>query len=86
MVTFNDKSFTIEVETGCNPIEDWLATHDELCDLLTCIDTGMTVDKNFIAILELLRQMMPDYDTAKRMIAPPDLPAGEESASPPRGD
>lgn len=34
MVIFKDKSFTIQVKTASNPIEDWIEMHNELCDLL----------------------------------------------------
>lgn len=67
MLTFKEQSFTIEIETGCNPIEDWLDTHDELLDLLACADANMTTGKVFHRTIELLRQMMPDWETAKKM-------------------
>lgn len=67
MVTFKDTSFTIEVHTGVNPIEEWLETHDQLIDLLQCIDPDTPLDNPYYRVLELLRQMMPDYKTAKKM-------------------
>ena len=64
-VTFQKDGFTIEVKTGTNPIEEWLETHNELIDVLQCQDSEMLA-KNF-HVLELIREMMPDWQTAKRM-------------------
>lgn len=65
---FKKQSFVIEVPTGGNPIEDWLNTHDELIDVLQCADTDLTVGRRFDCVLELLRCMMPDVDTARKMM------------------
>lgn len=67
MITFKKDSFVVEVATGGNPIEDWLDTHDELLDLLACADANMIVGKQFHRTIELLRCMMPDWETAKKM-------------------
>jgi len=67
MVTFNENSFIIEVQTGTNPIENWLTTHDELIELLQSQAADMINGVPYHA-LELIRCMMPDLDTAKRMI------------------
>lgn len=65
MVTFNEKSFTITVETQIDPIEDWIATHNEMVDALQSEDDDMH-EKRF-HYLELLRALLPDWETAKRM-------------------
>ena len=65
MVTFNKDSFTVTVETGTDPVEYWLATHQELVDALKCEDEQM-IAKRF-HYLELLSQLMPDWETAKKM-------------------
>ena len=67
MVTFKEKSFVIEVECGSNPIEDWLTTHDELISLFQSQAADMMNGVSYHA-LELVRNMMPDLETAKRMI------------------
>lgn len=67
MVQFKENSFVIEVPTGVNPIESWLTTHDELIDLLQSQSVDMINDIPYHA-LELLRNMMPDIEMAKRMI------------------
>jgi hypothetical protein len=66
MVRFNKKGFVIEVDTGGNPIEEWLATHEEMIDVLQSEKEG-DVSPIRMHYLELLRQMMPDYHTAKKM-------------------
>jgi hypothetical protein len=66
MVTFKEDSFSITVETGVNPIEAWLDTHSELIDCLESEDEDKLSYRYHY--LELLRQMMPDYDTALKLL------------------
>lgn len=65
MVKFNKASFTIEVETTGNPIEEWLALHNELIDCLQSEEESM-VHKRY-QYLELVRSIMPDWETCKKM-------------------
>ena len=65
-VTFKKEGFTIEVKTGTNPIESWIETHDELLDALQSEEEGMHVIRT--RYIELLRSMMPDVETAKKML------------------
>lgn len=65
MVRFTEKSFTIEVEAAGNPVSEWLETHDGLINLLQCQDSEQ-LSNNF-HVLELIREMMPDYETARKM-------------------
>ena len=65
MVRFTETGFTIEVNTGTNPIEDWLNTHSELIDLLQSENEEMHAYRGHC--LELIRNMMPDWQTAKKM-------------------
>jgi exonuclease VII small subunit len=58
----------IEVETGTNPIEDWLKTQDDIIDLLQSQDMTLDSSNNHYNALELLRSMMPDYETAEKML------------------
>lgn len=67
-VVFNETGYTIEVHTGTNPIEDWLTTHDEMISLLQATDPQMRGEQNYYRVLELLRCMMPDWETAKKMM------------------
>ena len=77
MVVFNKESFTIEVHVGSDPIEEWLRTHDDLIDLLQSANPDMTTGKTYYHLLELLRQMMHDRETAKKMTIPPSAPPKE---------
>ena len=65
MVQFEKASFVIRIDTGTNPVEDWLLLHDELLSLLSSQDKNMMCLNP--CVLGLLRDMMPDYETAKRM-------------------
>lgn len=65
-VTFKKEGFTIEVKTGVDPIKDWIETHDELLDALQSEEEEMHIIRPHY--LELLRSMMPDPDTAKKMM------------------
>ena len=64
MVTFNKESFTITVNTVCNPGENWKCTIDELVEMHQCLNTDLTNGKQFYHALELIREMLPDIDQA----------------------
>ena len=68
MVTFSDTGFTIEVETGTNPIDAWMDTHSEMVDCLQSEEDDKHAYRYHY--LELLRNMLPDYDTALRLMHP----------------
>ena len=65
MVTFNKDSFTVTVETGTDPVEDWLATQNELIESLQAEADDMH-EKRF-HYLTLLKALLPDWETAKKM-------------------
>ncbi len=65
-VTFTPTSFIIEVQTGCNPMETWLDTQEQLIDCLQAENIEM--HGNRYAYLELLRSMQPDLETANKMM------------------
>lgn len=66
-VTFNETDFTITVPTGINPAEQWLETTDDIIDVLQCTDPDLSGGRKHSKVLEVLRHMMPDLDTAKKM-------------------
>jgi len=66
-VTFKPESFSIEVKTGTNPIESWTETQHELIDVLEQ-DEGFSKSER-VHYLELLRSMIPDEETARKMMA-----------------
>ena len=65
-VTFKPGSFIVEVKTNADPVESWLETQDDLVDLLQSENEEMHLDR--FHYLELLRNMMPDIETAKKMM------------------
>ncbi len=69
MLNFDATGFTIRIETGMNPIEDWLELHQELLTILRMLDTEKNAIPTPFRTLDLLAEMMPDWETAKRMIS-----------------
>lgn len=65
-VKFNADGFTVEVKTNANSVENWLKTQDELVDMLQSENDEMHAIR--FHYLELLRNMMPDLETAKKMM------------------
>jgi hypothetical protein len=66
-VQFNKNGYTITVETGCNPVENWLLLHDGLLDLLRNI-TADNIPQDYWVIADFLRDMMPAAPTARKMV------------------
>lgn len=67
MVRFNGNKLIIEYDTaGCLPTEVWVNIVNELNDLLSSQDKETMTNRYWTH--ELLREMMPDFDTAKKMI------------------
>lgn len=67
MVTFNDNSFVIEIQTGSDPVYSWQNLHSGLCDLLASVNNE-NVGEDHYAVVGLLAAMMPDGDIARKMI------------------
>ncbi len=65
MVTFTKDSIVIEVKTGITPVDHYLETANDIINVLQGQDEDM-LQKNYY-LLELLRQMLPDYEQAKAM-------------------
>ncbi len=64
-VIFHPEKYIIEVRTGSSPVENWLETQNEIIDLLQSED-AQQINKG--CCLELLRNMLPDLETAKKMV------------------
>ena len=65
-VKFNADGFTVEVKTCHSPVEDWLETQNELLGVLQSESEEMHANR--FHYIELLRNMMPDLETAKKMM------------------
>jgi hypothetical protein len=66
-VTFQPDGYTIQVFTGCNPVENWLDTQKQLCDAITAISEVECNNDGYWLVINLLREMMPDIKTAEKM-------------------
>ena len=66
MITFSSDHFTIKVHAGFNPVEDWLTTYSDLLDLLRSEDDDLHSEHH--STINLLQEMLPDYDMAKKMM------------------
>ena len=65
MVIFHPDKFVIEVVTAADPVESWLETQNEMLDALQSEDIDLMSKRPHY--LALLRNMLPDLDTAKKM-------------------
>ena len=65
-VKFREDGYTIDIHTIMNPVEDWLDLQEELLTLIaiTSDDTG----HNPWRAANFLRELLPDYDDAKKMV------------------
>ena len=68
MVRFEKDKMIIEYTAGCNAVEEWLGLHDELTFVLTSIPPEQMPHDGLWRIAELLSAMVPDYETARKML------------------
>lgn len=68
MVRFEEKKFIIEVNTATDPVEDWLLLHQSLTDIIRGVTAERIVDDTFYAAVDFLHELMPDCETAKKML------------------
>ncbi len=68
MVRFGDKSFTIEIYTGCNPVEDFQALQTEIAYVFSVLTSETMPDQGLYYLANLLMNMQPDWEIAKKMI------------------
>jgi hypothetical protein len=68
MVQFNEASYTVTIATGTNPIEDWLELQSEILGVLAVLDMQQLCMPMPYRLINLLRDMHPDYKVALKMI------------------
>lgn len=68
MVQFNETSYSVTIETGTNPIEDWLELQGEILGVLAVLDVQATCIQMPFRLINLLRDMQPELEVAKKMI------------------
>lgn len=69
MVTFKDDDLIISLKTGAKPTETWLELHEQLVFLLTMCSEQDNYDYDPFMVNNLVSALMPDLDTANKMIA-----------------
>lgn len=68
MVQFNENSYSIVIETGVvNPVEEWQELQLEILNVLSVLDTETNCLPMPFRLVNLLRDMQPDLDMAKKM-------------------
>lgn len=67
MVQFDKTGFTVRIDTGFNPVEEWLNTCNGLCDLLQNVNDDNIIPDTYYSVVYLLQSLLPDYETAKKM-------------------
>ncbi len=68
MVQFKENGYAIVIETGVvNPIEEWQELQVEILNVLSVLDTETDCLPMPFRLLNLLREMQPDLDIAKKM-------------------
>lgn len=66
MVTITETGFSVIIETGCHPAEQYVNSVNGIVDSLQMQSKDFT-DNNF-HLLELLKNMLPTFDQAKTML------------------
>jgi hypothetical protein len=64
-VTFNEGSYSIAINTGNNPIEDWLGLQTELLSIISMLDADDVIPH--WRTINLIQDMLPDHETALKM-------------------
>jgi hypothetical protein len=67
MVQFEKNSFTIKIETGVDAIEAWIDTQKGLISYLQSEDKDFVTEDSRYHVLELLKEMLPEVELAKKM-------------------
>lgn len=67
MIRFEDKKLIIEIEAH-NPTVAWIELQQSLCDIIRNTSQENINDQTFFSAIDLLRELIPDCDVAKRMV------------------
>lgn len=68
MVRFEKDKLVIEYTAGCNAVEEWIGLYDELTFALTSLTPEQLPKEGLWRMVTLLAEMMPDYETARKML------------------
>ncbi len=69
MVRFEKDKLVIEIDASgpFGPLEEWVNLHDAMCDLIYFLDSERINDRTFFNIATLIRALVPDWGTVKKM-------------------
>ena len=67
MVRFDDKSYTIEVVTGGNPVENYQALQSEIAYVFSVMYKDRMPEQGLFYLSDLLMQLQPEWEVAKKM-------------------
>lgn len=68
MVRFEEDRYIIEVYTGGIPMEDYLDLQNEIIYMFGIINQENIRSDGFLQLANLLSAMLPDFETAKKMV------------------
>ncbi len=68
MVQFNATGYTINIHSGMNPVEDWQELQSEILGVLAVLDMEQLCMPMPFRLINLLRDMQPDLQVAKKMV------------------
>ena len=68
MVRFEEDRYIIEVYTGGFPVEDYLDLQNEIIYVFGIINQENIRSDGFLQLANLLSAMLPDFETAKKMV------------------
>ena len=67
MVRFEENKLVIEIADPY-PVEAWMDIHAGICDVVRNVKQENIVEGNYFAVIDFLREMVPDYDNAVKMM------------------
>ena len=69
MVRFEDDKLVIELKahSSRDAMEKWMELQSSICDVIRSVDSD-NIHDTFYNIPDFLRELIPDWDVAKKMI------------------
>ncbi len=67
MVRFEKDRYQIDIRTGTNPVENYLALQEEIAYVFSVLRPDILPDDGLPQLAILLMNMQPDWDTARKM-------------------
>ena len=67
MVKFEKDRYMIDIRTGTNPVENFLALQEEIAYVFSVMRPDILPDEGLPQLGILLMNLQPDWDTARKM-------------------